>query len=367
MGIRKYRGQIVCDKRWPDGSRIIRKCSNRTNAKGLLARIEAAIAGGTWLEFKNSLALRNREAVTLKQFSSDYMDGYVITRNKRKTWLRKQTSLKSLNRFMGRTNLEAITPAQLHSYVRNRKKRGLANGTINRDIATIKHLFSYAEECGFITSNPIEKFRTLPEDRREQPRYTDQQIQSVIDAVTPNYCKPPFIFIRETGCRREEAFSLQDWQIQEDSSLVVFSENTKSRKFRYVPLTEQAIEAAKAPTQLQGCPYVFYNPSSGTRWHDCRKPWEKARVAAGVPQLQVKDLRRHFAIKLAENGADMHDIQQVLGHASVATTERHYAQFSPRHSARKILRVLEGGKNFRDDVEEETKRKQASRMTRRAR
>ena len=176
MGIRKYRGQIVCDKRWPDGSRIIRKCSNRTQAKGLLARIEAAIADGTWLEFKNSLALRNREAVTLKQFSSDYMDGYVITRNKRKTWLRKQTSLKSLNRFMGRTNLEAITPAQLHSYVRNRKKRGLANGTINRDIATIKHLFSYAEECGFITSNPIEKFRTLPEDRREQPRYVAQRV-----------------------------------------------------------------------------------------------------------------------------------------------------------------------------------------------
>ena len=40
MGIRKYRGQIVCDKRWPDGSRIIRKCSNRTQAKGLLARMK---------------------------------------------------------------------------------------------------------------------------------------------------------------------------------------------------------------------------------------------------------------------------------------------------------------------------------------
>ena len=86
-----------------------------------------------------------------------------------------------------------------------------------------------------------------------------------------------------------------------------------------------------------------------------------------MPQLQVKDLRRHFAIKLAENGADMHDIQQVLGHASVATTERHYAQFSPRYSARKILRVPEGGKNFRDDVEKETKRKQTSRITRRVR
>ncbi len=62
---------------------------------------------------------------------------------------------------------------------------------------------------------------------------------------------------------------------------------------------------------------------------------------------------------LAEDGADMHDIQQVLGHASVSTTEKHYAQFSPIHSAKKILRVLNGRKN--DDVEE-TKRKQGNHL-----
>jgi integrase len=69
----------------------------------------------------------------------------------------------------------------------------------------------------------------------------------------------------------------------------------------------------------------------------------------------VKDLRRHFAIQLAEAGTDMHDIQQVLGHASVATTERYYAHFSPEHSVRKVLRVLEGGR--RTESETETKRK----------
>jgi len=99
---------------------------------------------------------------------------------------------------------------------------------------------------------------------------------------------------------------------------------------------------------------VFYNPRTGNRWSESRKPWEQARKAAGVPEMLMKDLRRHYAIKLAENSADMHDIQQVLGHASVATTERHYAQFSPRHSARKVLKVLEGIKS-----EVETKRKHA--------
>lgn len=41
----------------------------------------------------------------------------------------------------------------------------------------------------------------------------------------------------------------------------------------------------------------------------------------------------------------MHDIKQSLGHSNVATTEKHYAHFSPDHSSRRILRVLEGGKD----------------------
>ncbi|MDA2931498.1 site-specific integrase [Acidobacteria bacterium AH-259-O06] len=163
-----------------------------------------------------------------------------------------------------------------------------------------------------------------------------------------------FIFIRETGCRREEALSLQHWQVQRESRLVVFSEDTKSRKFRYVPLTEAAIEAVDTLQPIEDCPYVFYSLKSGNRWYDCRKPWEQAREKVGLPQVQVKDLRRHYAIELAENGADMHDIQQVLGHASVSTTEKYYAQFSPRHSARRILKVLEGGKRSRNGNKTET-------------
>jgi integrase len=162
--------------------------------------------------------------------------------------------------------------------------------------------------------------------------------------------------MRETGCRREEALSLKHWQIQKESEMVVFSDNTKSKKYRYAPLTEAALEAVNVLPPIQGCPYVFYNLKSKDRWHDCRKPWEQARAKVGLPQILVKDLRRHFAIDLAEDGANMHDIQSVLGHASVTTTEKHYAHFSPEHSAKKILKVLESGTA-------ETKRKHRERSS----
>ena len=343
MGVRKYRGQIVCDVRWPDGGRTIRAFPNKTQAKQLLDRIKASIADGSWPDFKEKLKLRGRGSVTFREFGNTYIENYAKVRNKKRAWQRKVTSLKALNDYMGKLELGAITPASLHNFMRWRKNQGVSDATINQDLSTIKHMFSYALEIGVVESNPLEKFKKLRLEQKQRPRFTDDDVQRVIDAARPD-CRPIFIFIRETACRREEALSLQHEQIQRESRMVMFSENTKSRKYRYVPLTEAAIEAVDALPRVDGCPYVFYNPKTKDRWSDCRKPWERAREEAGLPELQVKDLRRHYAINLAEEGADMHDIQQVLGHSSVATTERHYAQFSPRHSAKKILRLLEGGK-----------------------
>jgi len=346
MGIRKCRGQIVCDKRWPDGNRTTRVCANRTQAKQLLDRINASIADGTWQDFKEQLKLRDRGTLTLKEFSGIYMEEYSKSRNKVSSQIRKGVAFKFLNQYLGNMNLEAISPAHLHKYVRDRKSKGRADATVNREITILKHLLNYAAECEVIESNPVEKFKRLREEQKERPRFTEDQVQKVIDAVRPD-CRPLFTFIRETGCRREEALSLQHWQIQQESGLVVFSEDTKSKRYRYAPLTDEALQAVKTLPRLKDCVYVFYNSKTQDRWSDCRKPWEQAREKVGLPEIQVKDLRRHYAINLAENGADMHDIQQVLGHSSVVTTERHYAQFSPNHSAKKILKVLEGGKQKR--------------------
>jgi integrase len=312
-----------------------------------------SIADGSWQEFKEKLKLRDRGTLTLKEFSETYMEEYSKSRNKKKSQIRKKVAFKFLNQFLGNLNLDVITLAHLHRYVKHRKSQGLSDATVNREVTILKHLLNYAVECGVIEANPVEKFKRLREEQKARPRFTENQVQKVIGAVRPD-CRPLFIFIRETGCRREEALSLQRWQIQEESKLVVFSEDTKSKKYRYVPLTEDALEAVNALPPIDGCPYVFYSLKSKDRWHDCRKPWEQAREKVGLPEIQVKDLRRHFAIDLAEDGADMHDIQQVLGHASVATTERHYAQFSPKHSAKKILKVLEGGKRSQSGNKTET-------------
>ena len=132
MGIRKYRGQIVVDKRWPDGNRIIRRCQNRTKAKELLVQIEHSIANGTWREQRERLQLRNRGQIRLVEYASTYIRDYAQVRNKRSSWKRKMTSLRALKQHLGNLELPSITPAHLHRYVQKRKNAGVSNATINR-------------------------------------------------------------------------------------------------------------------------------------------------------------------------------------------------------------------------------------------
>jgi len=111
------------------------------------------------------------------------------------------------------------------------------------------------------------------------------------------------------------------------------------------PLTQKALDAIDSVPPLPGCQFVFYNPETGTRWSDARKPWEKARVEAGYPWLRVRDLRPAFAIEASQQGAPMHFIQSALGHGSVAITEEYYAKFDPKSAAKQLLRVIEGGRS----------------------
>ncbi len=86
--------------------------------------------------------------------------------------------------------------------------------------------------------------------------------------------------------------------------------------------------------------YLFWNPRTKRRWLNIRKLIDAATKKSGLDWFRVKELRRHFAINLAERGMDMHGIQSLLWHSSVKTTDDYYAQFSPHYAPRRALELL---------------------------
>jgi len=304
---------------------------------------------GTWRELKERLA-RGADAkrITVAEFADRYLEEYCKVHNR--AWVRKRDSIKFIKIRMGQIELEALDANHVAKFVKWRQDEGRSNGTINRDIAHLKHMMHYALKLELIKVNRISVVDKLPELVKSRRKFTDDEIDHFLNCADPRV-RPMFGFIRETGCRLGEAFTLQHTQVQRNEGIVVFTDNTKSGKFRVVPLTDECKRWLDVIPPRPGCPFVFYNPNTGRGWKCGRKLIDAAIAASGLEGFLIKDLRRQYGIKLAENGAEMHVIQAMLGHSSVTTTEKYYAHFSPHYATRRALQVLEGskGKNKKID------------------
>ena len=341
MTVHTRDGRLIVDTIWPDGKRTRRQVVSMDQAKKLDLRIRASSVDGTWRELRKRLDMERAEGMTFREASDLYLDQYVSTKNRDRRG--KKSRLGLLARKIGpSTLLSEINHTTAARYAAEKSKGGASAATINRDLAALRHLLTWAASNQLIDRNPLEAWERLKERPYEHPRPTEEVINLVFEKLE-EAARPLFMFLRHTGCRREEGLSLK-WPQVDLRNCVVVLHRTKSGKERTVPLTGEAIAAIRSMPRNPRTEYVFYHPVSLTRWHEAKTPWIRARKAAGVPWLRIHDLRHAYAIKLAEAGVPMHFISKVLGHASVDFTEKIYAKFSPESATRAVLAVLEGGK-----------------------
>jgi len=186
--------------------------------------------------------------------------------------------------------------------------------------------------------NPLSGYEKLKEEPCFREEATQEIIQTIFAKLPPLFV-PVFTLIWQTAARRGEILNLKQEQINREKRQITFAK-TKGGKTRKVPITDLAMEALDAIPPLPGCPYVFYNPETRTRWRDCRKPWENAREAAGYSWVTVRHLRPAMATQLSTEGLETHFITELLGHSSVAVTERFYIKRKQDEACQKALQVL---------------------------
>ncbi len=74
---------------------------------------------------------------------------------------------------------------------------------------------------------------------------------------------------------------------------------------------------------LQNCPWVFPNPDTGKPFVSIFYAWNTARKRAGLPDVRIHDLRHSFASFLINAGRSIYEVQKILGHTQIKTTQRY--------------------------------------------
>ena len=101
---------------------------------------------------------------------------------------------------------------------------------------------------------------------------------------------------------------------------------TKAGKPRYVPLSDGVVQLLS--TLAHDSPkWVFPNPKTGKPYVSIFCSWNTARKQAGLADVRIHDLRHSFASFLVNAGRSLYEVQKILGHTQIKTTQR-YAHLS---------------------------------------
>jgi integrase/recombinase XerD len=228
----------------------------------------------------------------------------------------------------------AATTGQLESYVAQMRADGLAATTIARRVAAIRSFFRHQMLLGARTDNPAAELE-LPRRRRALPKtLSPGEAERLIDAAagtTPRSMRDRALveLLYGAGLRVSEAVGLERAGVDLENRIV--RAIGKGSKERIVPIGRQAVEALRRYL-AHGRPYLdkrhrpelFLNAQGGalTRAGAFLILRRLAEQAGLEPERVHPHLLRHsFATHLLEGGADLRSVQEMLGHADLATTE----------------------------------------------
>jgi len=198
-------------------------------------------------------------------------------------------------------------------------------------LADVRCMFNWAvDEAGLLDKSPFPK-HVMPRLQEEPPKRLSDGAVELALAVPEPYAFVVRLLLG-TGLRWGEACRAQRAHVQ-GSVLTVYQ--TKSGKKRSIPLVNPVADPAlvKDVQGRVGLLVPFSGSSHGS--------FAKAMLRHGAaPGFSVHKLRHTFACRYLEAGGDLPDLQKLLGHASIAMTQR-YAELSDKHILDKCRRLAE--------------------------
>jgi integrase/recombinase XerD len=226
--------------------------------------------------------------------------------------------------FEGRY-VDEIDRRSLGDLVSMRKRNGVSDTTIRRDLAFLSSMCAMATRWAWLDTNPVTSFgkRTLKE-ARPRTRFLSHAEYEALLANAADHVRPAITLAVETGLRKEELFGLMVSAIDLARREVTLDQ-TKSGVPRRVPLSDSAIATIKALLGQQGRPktlYLFVKPD-GTRYADMKKGFAAACRRATITGLRWHDLRHTFASWFVQSNGDLYHLSRILGHATVQMTTRY--------------------------------------------
>lgn len=231
-------------------------------------------------------------------------------------------------------DLHTLKTADLRAFLATRRREGSGNRSLGRHLAGLRSFLRHLERSGLINAAAAGAMRA-PKPTKSLPRpLTDRQAVMVASTESQLHDEP-WIAARDAavltllygcGLRISEALGLKPADLSPGSTVLrVLGKGGKMRIVPLLPIVHEAVE-----TYRKLCPYVLAADNSlfrGARGGPLQpaiiqRAMQKLRGALGLPDTATPHALRHsFATHLLAGGGDLRTIQELLGHASLSSTQ----------------------------------------------
>jgi integrase/recombinase XerC len=228
----------------------------------------------------------------------------------------------------------AVSPEAIRAYLQWLDRRGEKRTSLARKLASLRSFYRYLVREGFVICNPAEEIRA-PKQPKPLPRVLTKDeakiLMTVPDERNPGWQRDRALLetLYSTGARVSELVGLNVSDLDQTNGLVKL--RGKGRKERIVPIGDMAIDAIRRYRRT--LPTSAARPGSDALFCNCRVGRLTARSVARIVSRYSNDLvvgpvsphtlRHSFATHLLDEGADLRAIQEMLGHASLSTTQKY--------------------------------------------
>jgi integrase len=308
-----------------DGRRVHRRgFSTLTEAREFIEQARTDARHG-----RLNLPAGRKLALTFAAAADQYLQRMQQSDGKNLVAKRRQLRLYLVPAF-GQTRLDGITAFTIESYKKRRVDAGATPATVNRELATLSHLFNRAVEWKWLDRLPARP-KKFAETGGRIIALDDQQCADLMRAAIASADPDLYLFVSvalNTGMRHGEIIAMR-WVDLDLDRRRLFVPKAKAGQ-RVQPITAELADLLRREREMRDDRegWVFPSPHSdsqtGHRTH-IKRPFANAARAAGLdPDLVTPHVLRHTAItKLVQAGIDLPTIQRISGHKTMAMVLRY--------------------------------------------
>lgn len=237
----------------------------------------------------------------------------------------------------GLSALEAVSISDMRAWMAHERGRGVAARSLARSLSAVKTFFRWLADKHGIEPTSVLSARA-PKFQKKLPRPLAEDAATAMIETVGVQAREDWIGARDVavvtllygcGLRISEALGLKGADAPLPEALRIIGKGGKERVVPVLPATRQAVDR-----YLRLCPWPQEN--DGPLFRGARggplsaravaKVMENARLQLGLPATATPHAMRHsFATHLLSAGGDLRAIQELLGHASLSTTQAYTA------------------------------------------